>query len=95
MLAVEHLKKTYGSGDAAVEAIGDVSFEVAAGEFVCVVGPSGCGKTTLLKCISGLLEPTSGEVRRDGEHQLSALERAPRCHARTRRSTSRKTALRT
>jgi NitT/TauT family transport system ATP-binding protein len=66
MLAVEHLKKTYGSGDAAVEAIGDVSFEVADGELVCVVGPSGCGKTTLLKCISGLLEPTSGEVRLDG-----------------------------
>jgi NitT/TauT family transport system ATP-binding protein len=66
MLAVEHLKKTYGSGDAAVEAIGDISFEVAAGEFVCVVGPSGCGKTTLLKCISGLLEPTAGEVRMDG-----------------------------
>jgi len=66
MLAVEHLKKTYGSGDAAVEAIGDVSFEVAAGEFVCVVGPSGCGKTTLLKCISGLLDPDAGEVRMDG-----------------------------
>ena len=66
MLAVEHLTKTYGSGDAAVEAIGDLSFEVAAGELVCVVGPSGCGKTTLLKCISGLLEPTSGEVRLDG-----------------------------
>jgi NitT/TauT family transport system ATP-binding protein len=62
MLTVEHLKKTYGS----VEAIGDVSFEVADGELVCVVGPSGCGKTTLLKCISGLLEPTAGTVRVDG-----------------------------
>jgi NitT/TauT family transport system ATP-binding protein len=62
MLSVEHLKKTYGS----VEAIHDVSFEVNAGEFVCVVGPSGCGKTTLLKCISGLLEPTGGHVRADG-----------------------------
>jgi NitT/TauT family transport system ATP-binding protein len=63
MLRVEHLKKTYGEGEDAVEAIGDVSLEVAEKEFVCVVGPSGCGKTTLLKCMSGLLPPTSGEVR--------------------------------
>ena len=62
MLRVEHLKKTYGEGDAAVEAIGDLDFEVNENEFVCIVGPSGCGKTTLLKCMSGLLPPTSGEV---------------------------------
>jgi NitT/TauT family transport system ATP-binding protein len=43
-------------------AIGDVSLTVDEGEFACVVGPSGCGKTTLLKCIAGLLRPTSGEV---------------------------------
>jgi NitT/TauT family transport system ATP-binding protein len=66
MLHVEHLKKSYGT----VEAIGDVSFDVSAGELVCVVGPSGCGKTTLLKCISGLLEPTSGSVRVNGNLAL-------------------------
>jgi NitT/TauT family transport system ATP-binding protein len=66
MLHVEHLKKSYGT----VEAIGDVSFDVSAGEFVCVVGPSGCGKTTLLKCISGLLEPTAGTVHVDGNMAL-------------------------
>ena len=66
MLHVEHLKKSYGT----VEAIGDVSFDVRAGELVCVVGPSGCGKTTLLKCISGLLEPTAGTVRADGNLAL-------------------------
>ncbi|MEZ0294805.1 MAG: ABC transporter ATP-binding protein [Solirubrobacteraceae bacterium] len=59
MLHVEHLKKSYGD----VEAVGDLSFDVAAGEFVCIVGPSGCGKTTLLKCVAGLLEPTAGEIR--------------------------------
>jgi NitT/TauT family transport system ATP-binding protein len=63
MLKVDHLGKTYGSGDDAVEAIGDLDFEVREKEFVCVVGPSGCGKTTLLKCMSGLLEPSRGEVR--------------------------------
>jgi NitT/TauT family transport system ATP-binding protein len=63
MLKVEHLGKTYGEGKQAVEAIGDLEFEVHEKEFVCIVGPSGCGKTTLLKCMSGLLEPTRGEVR--------------------------------
>jgi NitT/TauT family transport system ATP-binding protein len=63
MLKVDHLAKTYGEGDDAVHAIGDLEFEVRENEFVCVVGPSGCGKTTLLKCMSGLLAPTRGEVR--------------------------------
>jgi NitT/TauT family transport system ATP-binding protein len=63
MLRVDHLKKTYGEGKDAVEAIDDLEFEVHEKEFVCVVGPSGCGKTTLLKCMSGLLRPTAGEVR--------------------------------
>src|SRR6186713_430842 len=62
MLHVEHLKKSYGD----VHAVGDLSFDVAAGELVCVVGPSGCGKTTLLKCVAGLLEPTAGVVTLDG-----------------------------
>jgi NitT/TauT family transport system ATP-binding protein len=63
MLKVEHLGKTYGEGKDAVEAIGDIDLEVGEKEFVCIVGPSGCGKTTLLKCMSGLLAPTSGEIR--------------------------------
>jgi NitT/TauT family transport system ATP-binding protein len=62
MLEVKHLGKTYGTGEKATHAVGDASFSVAEGEFVCVVGPSGCGKTTLLKCIAGLLRPSTGEV---------------------------------
>ena len=67
MLQVDHLKKTYGGGTDAVEAIGDLAFEVRDKEFVCVVGPSGCGKTTLLKCMSGLLRPTAGRVLLHGQ----------------------------
>jgi NitT/TauT family transport system ATP-binding protein len=63
VLTIDHLGKTYGEGKDATHAIGDISFELADREFVCVVGPSGCGKTTLLKCMSGLLTPTTGEVR--------------------------------
>jgi NitT/TauT family transport system ATP-binding protein len=67
ILQVEGLSKTYGSGEKAVQAIGNLTFEVARGEFFVIVGPSGCGKTTLLKCLSGLLAPTSGEARLDGK----------------------------
>ncbi|GAA5109471.1 ABC transporter ATP-binding protein [Pseudonocardia adelaidensis] len=67
MLSVRALAKTYNAGQRTERvAIADVSFDVAVGEFVCVVGPSGCGKTTLLRCLSGLLSPTSGEVRFEG-----------------------------
>jgi NitT/TauT family transport system ATP-binding protein len=62
MLEIKNLGKTYGSGANATHAVGNITFEIADGEFACVVGPSGCGKTTLLKCIAGLLEPTRGEV---------------------------------
>jgi NitT/TauT family transport system ATP-binding protein len=43
-----------------------LSFEVATGEFVCLLGPSGCGKTSLLNVLAGLVEPTSGEALLDG-----------------------------
>ena len=49
------------------EVLSPTSFDVARGEFVCIVGPSGCGKTTLLRAASGLLVPGSGEVLRNGQ----------------------------
>ena len=66
MLEIDGLGKTYGEGEGATHAIQEISFEVGEREFVCVVGPSGGGKTTQLKCMSGLLTPTRGEVRLHG-----------------------------
>ncbi|MGW0762365.1 ABC transporter ATP-binding protein [Streptomyces sp. NPDC002814] len=67
MLDVQHLNKTYSGRNRTVEALRDITFTLDAGELVCLVGPSGCGKTTLLKCMSGLLDPTGGEVRLQGK----------------------------
>jgi NitT/TauT family transport system ATP-binding protein len=67
LLRVDGLRKVYESDTGSVEAIADIGFTMGVGELVCVVGPSGCGKTTLLKCIAGLLTPTSGRVELRGK----------------------------
>jgi phosphonate transport system ATP-binding protein len=59
MLRVENLTKVYPNG---TQALKNVSFEVADGEFLAVIGLSGSGKSTLLRCINRLIEPTSGKV---------------------------------
>ena len=62
MLEVRAVRKVYDGHGRQVEALREITFSVREGEFVCVVGPSGCGKTTLLRCIGGLLPPTSGQI---------------------------------
>jgi len=57
----------YFGPDGETEALKDVSFAVAPGEFVAIIGPSGCGKSTLLSLISGLAAPTEGSVLVDGK----------------------------
>jgi NitT/TauT family transport system ATP-binding protein len=74
LLEIRNIAKTYGRGAKATPAIADVSFTVGDREFVCVVGPSGCGKTTLLKCVGGLLRPTSGQVLLRGRRVTSPPE---------------------
>lgn len=58
----QKLVKTYDTGKIKVQALKGVDFAVQEGEMIAVMGPSGCGKTTLLNCLSGLDDLTSGEV---------------------------------
>jgi NitT/TauT family transport system ATP-binding protein len=67
VLRVSGLGHRYGGDPSAPAAIEDVSFEIAAGELVCIVGPSGCGKSTLLRAIAGLHAPTRGDVALRGK----------------------------
>ena len=62
-LAADRISMTYDDGRRSVPVIGEISFELAPGEIASIVGPSGCGKTTLLNILSGVLTPSSGEVR--------------------------------
>ena len=62
LLEVQSISKTYGSGEAAVHALKNVSFSVPKGEYVAIVGESGSGKSTLLNQLAGLEKPTRGEV---------------------------------
>ena len=65
-LVVEAVGKDY-----AIPVIDSVSFESAAGEFVCLLGPNGCGKTTLLRIVGGMEPATRGHVRLDGRPVLA------------------------
>ncbi|MDI9401567.1 MAG: ABC transporter ATP-binding protein [Verrucomicrobiota bacterium] len=61
-IRIEGLKKRYGSGETAVDALKSVDMLVAPGEVVGLIGPSGSGKTTLLKCLGAVIEPTAGKM---------------------------------
>ncbi len=67
MISVEDVSLTYASQRGNVQALSAVSLAANPGEFVSLVGPSGCGKSTLLKIIAGLMGPSSGTVRVNGE----------------------------
>jgi putative ABC transport system ATP-binding protein len=68
----EGVSKLYGSGDAAVTALNNVSVGLDAGQFTAIMGPSGSGKSTLLHVLAGLDRPTSGEVYL-GDTEITSL----------------------
>lgn len=63
ILSLDKITLTYFSDNGETLALSDISFSIKKGEFVSIVGPSGCGKTTILSIISGLLKPTSGDIK--------------------------------
>jgi len=64
---IENLKKRYGEGDTAVDALKGVDMTIWPGEVVGLVGPSGSGKSTLLKCLGAVIEPTGGRMQLAGQ----------------------------
>ena len=79
----EGLGRRYGEGEAAIDALRDVTIAFPRGQFSAVMGPSGSGKSTLLHCLAGLDHPTSGTVEIDGtplanlsDRELTVLRRS-------------------
>jgi NitT/TauT family transport system ATP-binding protein len=68
-IRVRGLGKAYGP----LEVFRDINLDVGKAEVVAIVGPSGCGKTTLLRCIDGLIPPSSGEITVEGERVTTPL----------------------
>ncbi len=66
-IAIDNVTLEYDTPAGKVTGVKDVSFDIGASEFVCIVGPSGCGKSTLLNVIAGFLAPAAGEIRIDGK----------------------------
>lgn len=74
LLEVQSISKTYGSGEATVHALKNVSFSVPKGEYVAIVGESGSGKSTLLNMIGALDNPISGKVLIEGKDIFAMKE---------------------
>ena len=66
MLEIKNLVKIYGKGKDAKKAVDDISLSIPKGSFYGLLGPNGAGKSTTIHCITGVAQPTSGEIRVDG-----------------------------
>ena len=67
IIQIQHLTKTFGSGEGAVHALDDINLEIRQGEIFGIIGLSGAGKSTLVRCMNLLERPTSGTVIVDGQ----------------------------
>ena len=67
MIKLDHISKTFGSEEAGVHAVRDVTLHIAPGEIFGIIGYSGAGKSTLVRCINLLERPTTGTVTVDGQ----------------------------
>jgi ABC-2 type transport system ATP-binding protein len=76
MLEIKHLTKVYGTGKDAKTAVNNVSFTVERGAFFGLLGPNGAGKSTIIHCITGIAQPTSGQVLIDGIDVVEDYKRA-------------------
>jgi NitT/TauT family transport system ATP-binding protein len=66
-IEVSNVSLVYETPSGQVPGVADVSFDIEASEFLCIVGPSGCGKSTLLNIIAGFLTPSAGVIRIGGK----------------------------
>ncbi len=84
LLEAQNLWKTYGEGEAAVEALRGISLKVSRGEFLAIMGPSGSGKSTLLHLLGGVDVPTQGRVLLEGT-DLASMDDDQRSRFRRQR----------
>jgi len=71
LMAIDNLRVVYRTDESETVAVDSFGIDIKKGELISIVGPSGCGKTTILRCIAGLLQPTSGTIK-IGDNECSS-----------------------